>query len=96
MVLRATQAFAADDSRGIPRVFTPGALVKDDDPIVKGREHLFESVEATVEKSSSVERATAAPGEKRTLTTPAKPARGRRGPRQPKDKPAEKPADQEG
>lgn len=50
---------------------TAGDLVADKDPIVKGREHLFEPVESAV-KPSSVESATANPGEARTVTRVAK------------------------
>lgn len=40
----------------------PGDLVDSGDPIVEGREHLFVPVEPT-----NVERATAAPGERRAV-----------------------------
>ena len=39
-------------------------IVASDDPVVKGREHLFKAVE--------VEQATAAPGEKRSVAIPKK------------------------
>ncbi len=39
-------------------------IISSDDPVVKGREHLFKTVE--------VEQATAAPGETRNVTIPAK------------------------
>ena len=51
---------------GAPRVVTIGQLLDSGDPVIKGREHLFEDVETHVaEKATRVEQATAAPGEKR-------------------------------
>ena len=52
------------------RVVPNGALVDSDDPIVKGREHLFRPVPAKG-AAPVVEQATAAPGEQRS-TTPRK------------------------
>lgn len=46
------------------RSFTRGTVVDSADPVVRGREHLFESDE--------VEQATAAPGETRTTKRPAR------------------------
>jgi hypothetical protein len=68
-VLRCTEAFAFSDHKtGVERVVRPGDLVDAKDPLVKGREQWFESVDATVDRVSdrTVEQATAAPGEKRT------------------------------
>jgi hypothetical protein len=68
---------------GVPRVVTAGDLVDDGDPVIKGREHLFESVDAYVAARqpgavlppgpAEVEQATAAPGERRSVRPVAKP-----------------------
>ncbi len=69
MILRAREAFSYTDNRGIPRIVRPGDLVDDADPGVKGREHLFEPVEVAAARATAVvEQATAAPGEKRTVS----------------------------
>ena len=60
--LRARESFFAF-VKGISRQIRAGELVKNNDPVVKGRESLFES---------PVEQATAAPGEKRTVARPKK------------------------
>ncbi|WP_435643366.1 hypothetical protein ACR9VJ_18130 [Streptomyces sp. H49] len=90
MALRCKQSLSAYVD-GRPRVVRAGALVQDDDPIVKNREHLFEPVDAYLAKQSpvGVEEATAAPGEKRSrsappsssakATTPKAPGGGARG-----------------
>lgn len=71
-VLRVREAFACH-YRGVDEVFPPGRLVDSGDPVVKGREHLFESVEVAASRESRaplggvVESATAAPGEKRSV-----------------------------
>jgi hypothetical protein len=53
----------------------PGQLVADDDPVIKGREHLFEDVDAFMERQTPrVEQATAEPGARRSLTRPKKQA----------------------
>lgn len=59
-LLRARTHFAVGH-----RHVRPNDLVDSTDPIVSGREHLFGPVEAT-----NVEAATAAPGERRTVTRP--------------------------
>jgi hypothetical protein len=74
-VLRVVTAFAVlSDPEG--RVYAAGALVDSSDPVVKGREGHFEPVEATIarRRASTVETATAAPGEKRTRARAAAPA----------------------
>lgn len=70
--LRCKEPFSAD-IKGVPRVVPAGQLVDSSDPIVKGREHLFESVDAHMasrdtapDTMAAVETATAAPGEKRS------------------------------
>lgn len=73
-ILRVTKAFSVlSDPNG--HVYTPGELVDADHPHVKGRESHFETVEAHVSaRSAGVESATSAPGEKRSVSRPAKPA----------------------
>ncbi len=68
-ILRVRESFLANWN-GNPRVFTAGELVDSDDDITKGRGHLFEAVEVAAARVSSpkVERATAAPGEKRSVS----------------------------
>jgi hypothetical protein len=72
--LRCKEPFSAD-IKGVPRVVPAGQLVDSSDPIVKGREHLFESVDAHMasrdaapDTRAAVETATSAPGEKRSVT----------------------------
>lgn len=67
-ILRVTKAFSVlSDPNG--HVYTPGELVDSDHPHVKGREDHFETVEAHVSsRTAGVESATAAPGEKRSVT----------------------------
>lgn len=76
-MLRAREAFSCDvGNPPRPRIVTEGHLVPDDDPVVKGREHLFEKLpdyqarlEARggpdVKATPPVETAAQAPGEKR-------------------------------
>lgn len=47
--------------------YEAGRLVDDSDPNIKGRERHFEPVEAAASRRSSVEQATAEPGERRSL-----------------------------
>lgn len=58
---------------GAKRVVPAGELVEDTDPVFKGREHLFEPVGDYVSRhgEARVERATAEPGEKRSVGRPA-------------------------
>lgn len=65
-VLRCTTPFAT--AGPVPRVVSGGELVDSADPVVKGREENFEPVEAFMARRAGVEQATAAPGEKRTVT----------------------------
>lgn len=72
MTKRCKAAFAASVG-GIPRVMRPGALVQDNDPVIKGRENLFEDVDTYVQKRvRRVEDATAEPGGRRSLSRPTK------------------------
>ena len=80
-IKRAKSSFSAVIG-GTPRVVTEGTLVEDGDPILRGREHLFETVETFMSdrapqstEKAPVEQATAEPGEKRTVRKP--PARTR-------------------
>lgn len=59
------QSFATTEN-GRPRVVRKGTAVIANDPVVKGREKLFDTAEDAVR--SPVEQATAAPGEKRAAT----------------------------
>lgn len=69
-ILRVKEAFSVlSDPNG--RVYTPGVLVNADDPIVKGREVYFEPVEVAASRHAPVEQATAAPGERRSVTKKA-------------------------
>lgn len=71
-ILRVTKAFSVlSDPNG--HVYTPGELVDANHPHVKGREDHFETVEAHVSARAGrggVEQATAAPGEKRSVSKP--------------------------
>lgn len=70
--LRCREPFAADMD-GVQRVVPAGTLLDSSDPIVKGRENLFEPVDTFMARQSpDVEQATAAPGEKRSVGRPAK------------------------
>ncbi|MFS0697759.1 hypothetical protein [Streptomyces nitrosporeus] len=74
MALRCIRSFAAY-AGGKPRVVKAGALVADDDPVVKGREGSFQSVDAHLQRRcGGVEAATADPGAVRTLTSPQEPS----------------------
>jgi len=69
-VLRCTEPFAFSDHKtGVQRVVRLGDLVDSKDPLIKGREQWFETVDATAERFSNrtVEQATSAPGEKRSV-----------------------------
>jgi hypothetical protein len=77
-MLRVKEPFACT-YRGVEEVFGSGRLVDSKDPVVKGREQFFESVEAASSRmSAGIEAATAAPGEKRSVhPAPAKKAAGK-------------------
>jgi hypothetical protein len=55
-----------------PRVVHAGALFEDSDPVLKGRDDLFENVEEYIERMKAPEQATAAPGERRSLSSARK------------------------
>ncbi|MEU9861326.1 hypothetical protein AB0D99_10640 [Streptomyces sp. NPDC047971] len=66
-IKRCTTSFAAVVD-GAPRVVRPGTLVEDGDPILKGREQFFESVDTYMSRRRpETEAATAEPSEKRSL-----------------------------
>jgi len=77
-VLRVLEAFAYKSSDGFLVPLGAGEIVDSTHPAVKGREHMFEPVEATAARSrDEVEQATAAPGEKRAVKkAAAKPKTG--------------------
>ena len=71
--VRCIEAFA-HFVQGYPDVARPGDLFDEKNPIVKvGGANRFEPVEVTVARTSGVEQATAAPGEKRSRTRATKP-----------------------
>lgn len=70
MALRSKRSFAVYGPNGAPRVVKAGQIVADDDPVVKGRENAFESVDAHLARRARTEQATADPGEPRALTPP--------------------------
>ena len=74
---RCTSPFTYWSKDGVPRTVPGGELVDDRDPAIKGHEAFFEDVETYVSARSEarVEDATAAPGDKRDVTTT--PRRGR-------------------
>lgn len=77
-IKRCTSAFAVSVD-GAPRMYTVGQLVAASDPVIKGREALFEDVEThmadkAARQAPRVEQATAEPGEKRSVSV-ARPAK---------------------
>ena len=70
-IKRCVAAFAASVD-GVPRMYTVGMLVDASDPVIKGREGLFEDVDThmadkAARQAPRVEQATAEPGEKRSV-----------------------------
>lgn len=71
MALRVKEPFSFDRG-GVPVVMRAGVLVSDDDACVAGHENFFEPAEdvaARFSGTSTVETATAAPGEGRALSS---------------------------
>lgn len=66
-MLRATTTFHVAQ-----RTVQVGDIVRRDDPIVAGREHLFEDLSRY--DDAPIEQATASPGERRAVKRPAKKA----------------------
>ena len=84
MTFRCTGGFAVATPDGTPHVIPGGALVQDDDPILKTHAAMFEPVEtftarraAAVTSFSAVETATAEPGELRTVSKSLAAGKGR-------------------
>lgn len=84
-IYRCKKGFALGVKAGTKFV-RAGQIVREDHPLFAGRgdllanTNLFEPLDDYVQRSAGVEQATAAPGEKRTVTPPAepkKPARSR-------------------
>ncbi len=73
MILRCKTSFHA---YGRPTMVRAGDLVDSSDPVVRGREELFESVDEVVHGPADlpVESASAAPGERRSVKRPARKA----------------------
>lgn len=79
MGIKRSKASFAAVVNGVPQVVPVGYLVEDGHELTKGREHLFEDVGAHVsQRDSQVEQATAAPGEKRTVTRAVRRGGGRK------------------
>ncbi|MBE7163147.1 MAG: hypothetical protein INR72_18055 [Williamsia herbipolensis] len=88
-VVRAREAFSYTDHHGIPRVVRAGDVLSATDPDVMKRAHLFEPVQAAVDRADktvseheapptpTVEQTTAEPGERRSVTTGRGRGRGR-------------------
>jgi hypothetical protein len=72
MIYRVKEPFSYTDDRGVPRVMRVGDLVTTDHDAYREKwAHLFEPVAEAAERApaSAVEAATAAPGEKRSVST---------------------------
>ena len=73
MAIKRCKASFAVSVNGVPRMVTAGQLVEASDPVIKGREHLFEDAETYVsDRAPKVEQATAEPGERRSVLPPRK------------------------
>lgn len=72
MAVRAKEPFSFDAPGGAQVNIRRGQLFPDGHPYLKGRENLFEPADDAAARSAgtsaSVETATAAPGERRTIT----------------------------
>jgi hypothetical protein len=74
-IFSANQPFTFTGKDGVPRLFTPGVLISDNDPDFKGHEIFFEPVEVAAERpvkraAGGVEDATAEPNTKRSVRRP--------------------------
>ncbi|MCX5584278.1 hypothetical protein [Streptomyces erythrochromogenes] len=69
MPIKRCKASFSVSVNGVPRVITAGTLLDASDPVIKGRETLFEDVDTYMSERAPqpVERATAEPGERRSL-----------------------------
>lgn len=77
-VYRVTESFAYPGKDGYTHMCQVGSVVGGDDPVLKGHERYFETVEAAVEhaearKAGKVEEATAEPGQLRQVSTVEEP-----------------------
>lgn len=91
MAIKRSKVSFAATINGVPQVVNVGRLVEDGDPLLKGREHLFETVETHMAaRTSGVEQATADPGEKRGITRARQPRKPKE--QKPAAKAEEKPA----
>ncbi len=70
-VYRVREPFTVPGPNGAPRIVQAGKLLSPDDPLVKSHRKLLDPVNELVADRQSVEQATAAPGERRSVT-PAK------------------------
>lgn len=82
-IVEALEAFSTDVD-GVPVGVSRGDKFYDDDPVVRDRRHLFgevtvRSTRARPASMSAVETATAAPGERRTVSGPGRPRAGTSG-----------------
>lgn len=80
MAIKRSRASFAAVVDGVPQVIPVGYLVEDGHELLKGREELFEPVEAHMSRREQrPEQATAAPGEKRAVGRPQRrtPAKGK-------------------
>ena len=70
-VLRVREPFSCDDASGIQKIYRQGDLVDSDDPVATpSRVAMFmEPVESAAARTIRYEQATAAPNERRNLTT---------------------------
>jgi hypothetical protein len=78
-ILRARESFHYTNGAGVPSFVAVDALVTSDDPVVKGRQHLFEPVAVSADRraAAGVEDMSAEPGELRSVST-VKRGRGRK------------------
>lgn len=68
MAKKDARALCARQSFHVGRRFIPrGTVVRSDDPVIEGREHLFQDVNEEL----GIEQATAAPGERRNVSISA-------------------------
>lgn len=71
MIYRIREPFAYNDSRGVPRIANVGDLIDENhDAYTPGRHALMEPIETVMSRAQSSETATAAPGERRSVTPP--------------------------
>jgi hypothetical protein len=71
-ILRCISPFAFSDTDGVQRVIRDGDLVDEKDPLVKGRELLFETVEVTVDRKARSEQVSGEPAVRRTAKAKSK------------------------